>query len=97
LTPLEIQEEGRRLLEAAGYEVPHDDLAAMGVARDYLMDLGYDPLDAAGAANGLRLRHPTSAPYLLDLSGRCDRCGLAGCDWNEGAGRYLCPRHWESY
>jgi hypothetical protein len=97
LTPLGIREEAAAALARAGWEIPHDDMATFRVARDYLLDLGYDCSDAEGAANMVRLAHPTSAPYLLSEAGHCRVCGRGDSDWHEGAGDYLCPDHQDSY
>jgi len=30
-------------------------------------------------------------------TGPCAECGRSGSDWNCGAGRFLCDRHWDEY
>jgi hypothetical protein len=40
---------------------------------------------------------PTGTTEGVSANGRCAQCGRSGSDFNPGAGRYLCPSHWDEY
>ena len=106
-TPRELEEDALAVLKIRGYTsagfgsamASHRGEGAAGwpaemrVAKDELLDAGYDQFTAGNAVNSLYLHSLPKQP----ASGPCDNCGASNSPWRDGAGRYLCRRHEDSY
>jgi hypothetical protein len=73
--------------------LPVDTPAARSVAQDYLVDAGHLPVAAEYAVTRAYLDQAPPVPQEAP----CHVCGEPDCDWNDGAGRFLCLRDWDNY